>query len=525
MIPESVLLTMLIVGLFAGILSGVPVAFVLLGVPMLVSLFGAAFGSFDMAFVDAFPSRVFGLVTNPILVSVPLFVLMGTMLERSNIAKRMMLTAGVLFGDMRGGMAIAVIIVGALLAASTGIIGATILMLGMIALPAMLSANYSPRLSAGIICASGSLGQIIPPSILLILLTDQISSAYMAGRRMAGDWAADPVSVGDLFAGALIPGLMLVGLYVAYVLFIAWWKPEDCPPVKFTPEMLAKEGMQLTGWRNVVATLLVPLGLIVLVLGSILGGIATPTESAALGAAGTLLIIAYNSAARGSFARRLYQITAASGFAVLLLKLSNSINVLEPDALTYLAGLAMAVFILGLCWAAQQELRGGDLFPVCKTSVLMVSMLFLIVVGAAMLSLVFRGLGGEDMVHHALSNIPGGHVTALFTVMAVIFLLGFIIEYVEIIFIVVPIAAPSLFAAGVDPVWLAILISMNLQMSFLTPPFGFALFYLRNVAPPSLTTKEIYASIVPFVGIQLLALGLVASFPALATWLPKVIYQ
>jgi tripartite ATP-independent transporter DctM subunit len=524
MIPQSVLLALLVVALFGGILSGVPVAFVLLGVPMLIGLLGNAVGSFDMAFIDAFPARVFGLVTNPILVSVPLFVLMGTMLERSNIAKRMMLTAGALFGNLRGGMALAVIVVGALLAASTGVIGATILMLGMIALPAMLSANYSPRLTAGIICASGSLGQIIPPSILLILLADQISSAYMAGRRMAGDWAADPVSVGDLFAGALLPGLMLVGLYITYVLFIAWLRPQDCPPVKFDADQARKEGIETTGWRTIVATLLVPLGLILLVLGSILGGIATPTESAALGAGGTLLIIAYSNADRSSWRRRLYQITGAAAIAIVMLKLSGTININNPDFYTWLAAGFLLILIAGLGMATWQEIAHGELLPVAKISTIMVSMLLLIVVGAAMLSLVFRGLGGEELVHHALQNIPGGQTGALLAVMAVIFLLGFIIEYVEIIFIVVPIAAPPLFAAGVDPVWLAILISMNLQMSFLTPPFGFALFYLRNVAPPSLTTKEIYVAIVPFVAIQLFALSLVATYPSLATWLPKVIY-
>lgn len=517
---HSVLLVLLVLLLFSGILSGIPVAFVLLGVPMLVALLGAVTGGFDLAFVEAFPSRSFGLLTNPVFLSVPLFVLMGGLLEKSDIARRMMLTAGALFGEVRGGMAYAVILVGALLAASTGVIGATIFMLGLIALPAMLGANYSPKLAAGVICSSGSLGQIIPPSILLILLADQISSAYQAGRRMAGDWAADPVSVGDLFAGALLPGLLLVGLYLVYVFTVSVVRPESCPPVRRFGENEA-DGVLTAG--EVTRALIVPLGLILLVLGSILGGVATPTESAALGAAGALVMVAIDNPVAVGWRRRAFLAVIPAAFLLVFVRAAG--GTVAGGPLLYIGMAAFAVFLFGIALALWQEFAHGDLMEVARGVTLMVSMLVLIVLGATMLSVVFRGLGGDEMVTEFLQGLPGGTTTALVAVMLVIFLLGFVIEYVEIIFIVVPVAGPPLMAAGVDPVWFAILISMNLQMSFLTPPFGYALFYFRNVAPASLTTREIYASIVPFILIQMAALGLVALFPAIATWLPRVIYN
>jgi TRAP-type mannitol/chloroaromatic compound transport system permease large subunit len=513
------LLALLGVLLFVGILSGAPVSFVLIGVPAVVAFLGGLTGSFDLAFVDAFPSRAFGMLTNPVFLSVPLFVIMGGLLEKSDIAKRMMLTAGALFGQRRGGMAYAVIIVGALLAASTGVIGATIFMLGMIALPAMLEAKYSPRLAAGVICSSGSLGQIIPPSILLILLADQISSAYQAGRRKAGDFAPDPVSVGDLFAGALLPGLLLVGLYLAYVFVMSVFRPETCPPI--TTER-SDDGFGKMDRAEVVKALVLPLTLILLVLGSILGGIATPSESAALGAAGALIMVAMDAKGTPEWRRWIFISVLPAAFLLVLVKALGGAN--ASLALMILGSLALAVFIGGVLLAVWQEASNGSLIPVASGTASMVSMLVLIVLGATMLSLVFRGLGGDELVSDFLHGLPGGTTTALLAVMVVIFLLGFVIEYVEIIFIVVPVAGPPLFAAGVAPVWLAILISMNLQMSFLTPPFGYALFYFRSVAPPELTTREVYAAIIPFILIQMFALALVATFPAVATWLPKVIY-
>lgn len=519
---HGLLLLVLCLGLFGGILSGAPVGFVLLGVPTAVGILGAALGWFDLAFLDAFPSRAFALLTNPIFLSVPLFVIMGGLLERSDIAKRMMLTAGALFGDRPGGMAYAVIIAGALLAASTGVIGATIFMLGMIALPAMLQANYSPRLASGVICASGSLGQIIPPSILLILLADQISSAYQAGRRAAGDFASEPVSVGDLFAGALIPGLVLVALYLAYVFVLARFRPQTCPPLRRD----AISGLSpdpRTRRAEVIKALVLPLMLILLVLGSILGGIATPTESAALGAAGALVMVALDDPTRPKWQRLGFVAALPAAFGLVLVKAMGGAN--ASGLLMALGTLSMVVLVASVSFAGLHELRTGRLMNVLKDTARVVTMLTLIVFGATMLSLVFHGLGGDIMVADFLNSLPGGTTTALFAVMLVIFLLGFVIEYVEIIFIVVPVAGPPLMAAGVDPVWLAILISMNLQMSFLTPPFGYALFYYRSVAPAAVTTRTIYAAIVPFVCLQMVALGLVALFPALATWLPNVIYR
>lgn len=517
---HELLLILLGVLLFGGILSGVPVSFVLLGVPFLIAILGALTGTFDLAFIDAFPSRAFGLLTNPVFVAVPLFVLMGSLLEKADIAKRMMLTAGALFGEQRGGLSYAVIIVGALLAASTGVIGATIFMLGLIALPAMLSANYSPRLASGVICASGSLGQIIPPSILLILLADQISAAYQSGRRSVGDFAPEPVSVGDLFAAALLPGLVLVGLYLFYTFVLSRLRPETCPPIR---QFSATGEQRKPGVGEVVNALVLPLALILLVLGSILGGVATPTESAALGAAGALVLVAMERQNVSVWRRRIIVAVLPAAFLLVVVKAFGGAN--ASSFLMAVGVVSLVVLVAGVALAIWQELRQGDLIGVTSSTATVVSMLTLIVLGATMLSLVFRGLGGDEMVADLLTGLPGGTATAVLAVMAVIFFLGFVIEYIEIIFIVVPVAAPPLMAAGVDPVWFAILISMNLQMSFLTPPFGYALFYFRSVAPASLMTRDIYASVAPFILLQLLALALVAAFPALATWLPGVIFK
>ncbi|WP_346891114.1 TRAP transporter large permease subunit [uncultured Roseibium sp.] len=516
---ESLLL-LLGVLLLGGILSGAPVSFVLIGVPTLVAFFGTAIGVFDIGFLAAFPSRAFSILTNDIFLSVPLFVLMGGLLERSNIAKRMMLTAGALFGDREGGMAYAVVIVGMLLAASTGVIGATIFMLGMIAMPAMLSAGYSKSLASGVICASGSLGQIIPPSVLLILLTDQVSSAYQAGRRAAGEWAVEPVTVGDLFAGAFIPGLLLVFLYILYIFVNSLRRPESCPPIVLRDEQGNKTRPSL---REVIDTLVLPLLLIVIVLGSILGGIATATESAALGAAGALVMTATSREGLAPWRQALMISVLPAAIALVMVKL---IGGTQGHPLAAGVGVvALVLLCLGTLTALVQELRRGGMWKVAVNTATMVSMLTLIVLGATMLSLVFRGLHGEVLVEEFLHGLPGGNLTAVLVVMAIIFLLGFVIEYVEIIFIVVPVAGPPLMAAGVDPVWFAILISLNLQISFLTPPFGYALFYFRRVAPKDVRTIDIYKGILPFIFLQILALVFVILAPGLATWLPNAIYH
>ncbi|SEO38730.1 TRAP transporter, DctM subunit [Salinihabitans flavidus] len=517
---SALILGLLGILLLMGILSGAPVSFVLIGVPTVVAFLAAALGHFDLGFLAAFPSRAVAILTNSIFLSVPLFVLMGGILERSNIARRMMLTAGALFGEREGGMAYAVIIVGTLLAASTGVIGATIFMLGMIAMPAMLSAGYSKSLASGVICASGSLGQIIPPSILLILLTDQISSAYQAGRRAAGDWAAEPVSVGDLFAGALLPGLLLVVLYIAYIFVTSLRRPESCPPVIDRDEFGQRRKLE---FREIAYSLLMPLLLILIVLGSILGGVATATESAAFGAAGALVMSALDRKDLPLWRVVLMGSVLPAALVLILVKLTGGTQ--AGMVSTVIGFTALVLLCLGTLVAIAQEIRDGPLWEVATETAGLVSMLTLIVLGATMLSLVFRGLQGEAMVEDFLHGLPGGNLQAVLVTMAIIFLLGFIIEYVEIIFIVVPIAGPPLMAAGVDPVWFAILISLNLQMSFLTPPFGYALFYFRRVAPVEVRTSDIYRGILPFILLQMLALAIVVLVPGLATWLPDAIYH
>lgn len=450
------MLALLLLGLCAGLASGFPVAFVLGGVALLFAGLGVLLGNFDASFLMALPNRLFDTLTSQTLLAVPLFVFMGVMLERSKLAEALLTRVAALFGQRRGGLVVAVILVGGILAASTGIVGATVVTMGLISLPVMLRAGYDPKLATGAIAASGTLGQIIPPSIVLVLLGDQLSNAYQRAQLAQGNYAPDTVSVGDLFAGALLPGLGLVALYLAYVLWIAWRHPERAPAL---PEV---EKPRLA---DVLLDIVPALGLIVLVLGSILGGFATPTEAAAVGA------------------------VSACVFAALRGQLSLS-----------------------------------RLHEVAQETVKVSAMVFAILFGAALFSLVFRGYGGDDLVHEALTNLPGGTTGAIIAVMAVMFLLGFVIDFIEIVFIVVPIVAPVLFHLGVDPIWLGVMMAVNLQTSFLTPPFGFALFYLRGVAPPAIPTTAIYRGVVPFIGLQLLMLVLLAMFPQLATWLPEVLY-
>ncbi len=446
--------------IIAALLAGYPVAFTLAGVSLGFAAVCSFFGAFDMAYLEALPSRLFGAMQNQTLVAVPLFIFMGLVLERARIAENLLETLGQLFGHGRGGIAIAVVVVGALLAASTGIVGATVVTMGLLSLPAMLKSGYDPRIASGTICASGTLGQIIPPSIILVLLGDVLSSAYQQAQLRAGNFAPQSVSVGDLFAGALLPGLALVALYIAYLLCVAWLQPQRMPPPP--PEVLPVTGH--AGWR-VLKALVAPLALIVAVLGSIIAGFATPTEAAAVGAAGALLLA--------------------------LLRRS-----------------------LGLA-RLQDVMRG---------TVRLTSMVFIILLGASVFSLVFRGFGGDVLIHELLSSLPGGPVGALAVVMLVMFLLGFIIDFIEIIYIVVAVVAPILLAMGMDPVWLGVMMAVNLQTSFLTPPFGFALFYLRGVAPPAVRTADIYRGVIPFIVLQLAMLVVLWFWPQLITWLPGLIY-
>lgn len=522
---SNLFLIILFCSLLAGILSGVPVMLVLLGVPLLVAFAGSLVGSFDLSFLQAFPQRVFGLTGNTLLIAVPLFIAMGVLLERSRTAERMLLVMARLLGGSARSLAFAVLIVSALIAASTGIIGATIVMLGLISLPAMTRAGLPTNLSSGLVCASGTLGQIIPPSVVLILLGDQISNTYLEAQHSAGNFAPEPVSVADLFAGALIPGMLLVSLYGLYVTVYLKFRGTVDAPQSETQADLELPGIAEVGLpERLDATILLqvfvpPLLLILSVLGSILAGVATPTEAASIGAAGALLLAASNVSGKR-------HVSWLNLCVVLALILLLTLNTLLPGGIRHhpvglmVAGFIVLLTVAGLLVSSVALWQRQVLQAVLRETVLVSAMVFGIILGASMLSLVFRGFGGDEMIEHLLGNLPGGQWGTLLVVMLVVFLLGFVLEFVEIIFIVVPIVGPILLASDFDPVWIAILLALNLQTSFLTPPFGFALFYFRSVAPPSLSTLGIYRAVIPFVVLQLLALCLVAVFPQLATWLP-----
>ncbi|BBP44792.1 C4-dicarboxylate ABC transporter [Thiosulfatimonas sediminis] len=444
--------------IFLFLLAGFPVALTLAGVSLLFALTANFFGAFDMAFLQSIPNRIFDIMNNQTLIAVPLFVFMGIMLEKSKLAEDLLTTMDEVMRGIKGGLGIAVIIVGMLLAASTGIVGATVVTMGLLALPTMLKQGYCPKLASGTICAAGTLGQIIPPSIVLILLGDVLSSSYQQAQLNQGIFSPEPLSVGDLFIGALLPGMLLVVLYMGYLFFQAMRHPEKVPNHLGTP---VAPGLG----KRVIKSLVPPLLLILLVLGSILGGFATPTEAASLGALGALFLALFN-----------------------------------------------------------QQLNLATLQAVLQNTLKVTSMIFLIFIGAAFFSLVFRGLGGDDLMHDLLSDLPGGIFTAMLIVMALMFILGFFLDFIEITYVVVPVVAPILLMMGVDPIWLGIMIAINLQTAFLTPPFGFALFYLRGVAPPDLKTADLYKGTAPFIAIQLSVLVILAIWPELVTWLPSVIY-
>jgi len=506
----------------AMLLTGFPVAFTLAGTALAFALLGYAFGVFDLAFLSAFPSRVFGTMTNDTLVAVPLFVFMGVMLERSKVAEELLDSMGRLFGRLRGGLGISVFIVGALLAASTGIVGATVVTMGLLSLPTMLKRGYDPAFASGAICASGTLGQIIPPSIVLVLLGDVISSAYQSAQLEQGNFAPETVSVGDLFAGALLPGLMLVGLYIAYQIGLAVLRPASSPAIP-AAEAGERYGDVL---RRALRALLPPVSLIVAVLGSILFGIATPTEAAAFGAVGATILAGFRQGKDKSIAKWPALIAAIALVATLVLNPFFDTRVGRTDitgaeqGAVNVATVLLFVAFVALAFTVYQVFRAGVLRAVMRSTAEITAMVFLILLGAAMFSLVFRGLGGDDTIKDFLSNLPGGEVGAIFLVMAVMFLLGFFLDFIEITYVIVPVVAPILLQMGFDPVWLGVMIAINLQTSFLTPPFGFALFYLRGVAPPEVTTGQIYRGAIPFVILQLLALLIVALVPDIATWLP-----
>ena len=451
---SEILSIIMFITTLALLLFGFPVAFTLAGTALLFGFLGDFLEIFNFRMMGFFPQRIFGTMINEPLVAVPLFIFMGIMLEKTKIAAGLLQSIGELFGSTKGGLGIGVVIVGMLLAASTGIVGATVVTMGMLSLPAMMKAGYDQKIATGTICAAGTLGQIIPPSIVLVLLASILQGANEEAAMLKGDLAPEPVTAIDLFAGALLPGLMLVGMFILLIFIYARIYPNSCPPVK---THRSRKEIYFEAFKSIFP----PLILILLVLGSILFGVATPTESASVGAVGAAII----------------------------------------------------AFTKG-------ELNFKNLKDVSLNTVKLSSFVFVILIGASMFSLVFRGFGGDSMIEHFLSNLPGGLYGALFIVMAAIFILGFFLDYIEIIFVIVPLVGPVLIANGADPLWLGILISLNLQTSFLTPPFGFSLFFLRGVASREIKTKNIYRGVMPFIGVQIIAIFIVGTFPEIATWLP-----
>jgi tripartite ATP-independent transporter DctM subunit len=454
---SELLAVLMFAGAFLILLTGFPVAFGLMGAAVAFAALGVAFGDFAWPLMSSAGGRLVDLMTNETLVAVPLFIFMGVVLERSRIAEELLITMGQAFGKLRGGLGISVIVVGAILSASTGIVGATVVTMGLISLPAMTRAGYDRSLSSGIICASGTLAQLIPPSTVLILLGITLQNANTQANLRMGQFGGSTLSITDLFAAAFLPGLLLVGLYILWIALAALLRPASCPAITIT----ADERRDL--WRRALVAVLPPIALIVLVLGSIITGTATATESSAVGALGACLI----AALRGRF-------------------------------------------------------RAGLLTEVARSTFFISTMIFAILIGATIFAMVFRGLGGDHVVERFVTDLPGGVNGAIFFVLAVVFFLGFLIDTFEIIFIVMPIFAPVLIVLGADPILFGVLVAIVLQTSYLTPPFGFAIFYLQGVAK-DLSITTIYRGVLPFVALQLLAMALVWFFPALATWLPAVL--
>lgn len=518
----EILLGLMVAFVFGALMLGFPVAFTLAGASILFGMLGWWFDFFQVSYFAVLPNRVSGLMANQVLLAIPLFIFMGVMLERSRVAEELLETMGMLFGRLRGGLGISVAIVGAMLAASTGIVGATVVTMGLVALPTMLRRGYDPKLATGIIAAAGTLGQIIPPSIILVVLGDQISIAYQEAQRLLGNWSPDPVSVGDLFAGALVPGLVLVCLYILYILIICWIQPAAGPAI---PVSVGADTDRLG--KRLIHALLAPAILIVSVLGSILSGIATPTEAAALGALGATMLGGY----RIDPDRKLPVIVALAGIFTLVLlvtqvdmRVTRDVGTTVERTAIWVSVIACAAVIYGLAVCLWRLYSNETLAEVNRQTIRITSMVFAIIICAQLFSLVFLGLGGDDIVTNVLTSLPGGTAGAVFTVMVVIFVLGFFLDVLEISFVVVPIVAPVLLGMDLNPVWLGVMIAVNLQTSYLTPPFGFALFYLRGVTPSEVTTGTIYKGVAPFVVIQLSMLGILAFFPGLATWLPGVIF-
>ena len=434
---------------FLFLLSGFPVAFILSGISLLFALVGVIFGYFDYSFLMAFPNRLYGVMGNQNLLAVPLFIFMGLILEKTKIAENLIHDMNAMFNETDSGYAISVVVVGALMAASTGIVGASVVTLGLLTYPVLVKNGYSPSLASGTICASGTLGQVIPPSLVLILLADVLSSSYQQAQLNMGVFSPETITIADLFVGAILPGLILPLLYIVYLKTLKIKSIEKTNSKKFN-----------------LFNIIYPLGLMFIVLGSIIFGIATPSEAAGIGALGAI-IIAY----------------------------------------------------------VRKDLSKDILDNCVYDSIKLTSMVFMILIGAILFSLVFRGLEGEEFIHKLLVELPNDKMLTLIIVLIIMFLLGFILDFIEITFIVIPLIGPALFTLGFDPLWLGILIALVLQTSFITPPFGFSLFYLRGVLPRDVKTIEIYKGIVPFLIIQVILMICVFAFPSLATFLPELLLK
>lgn len=537
----------LIVVVCSVLLLGFPVAFSLAGVSVFFVAIGGVLGVIDFSVLGAIPLRIFGsAILNIVLLAVPMFIFMGVILERSRVAEELLTAIADLLGSVPGGLGYGVTIVGMLLAASTGIVGATVVTMGLLALPTMIKNRYDPALVTGSICASGTLGQIIPPSIVLIILGDQISNAYVLAENSLGNFSPEPVSIGDLFVGAIFPGLILVSLYLFYQFLIATFQPHKSPPL---PASKRKS------FKKIIPQLLIaffpPLMLILMVLGSILIGFATPTEASAVGAVGAIYLACVNLARLNS------TVPISNNKIVLLIDSITRVNNLKVP-LIYLSALSLFVLLIlsayfdlsltrnnlsavdftviiisffftsliawGLLISLWKLFRHGVLGKSCYQTASITTMVFTILIGASFFSVAFRAFGGDEIVKEFLVNLPGGFASQMLVVMIVIFLLGFIIDFFEITLIVVPIIAPVLLLSGISPVWLGVMIAMNLQTSFLTPPFGFSLFYLRGVAPKSIPTSTIYKGVIPFIILQIIAMGVLVLFPEIVDYLPRVVF-
>lgn len=510
---------MLVAALIGGILIGYPVSFALSGVATIFAFLGWLTGNFDLRLLGALAQRVFGLVTNDVLIAIPLFVVMGVVLEKSRIAEDLLETMGRLFGRLRGGLGISVMVVGALLAASTGIVGATVVAMGLIALPTMLRNRYQPEMASGIVCTAGTLGQIIPPSTLLIILADVMSNSYQQAQFSLGKFSIETISVGQMFAAALFPGLLLVTIYILYLVVRGWLSPGVAPA-------MSGQDVEPVTVREVIGAVLPPIFLIVAVLGSILGGIATPSEAASVGAVGAILLA-------GSRLGRSAPLMIAGTVALVGLAMVAGVSPVRLQRSDIGAGdwaLGVVCFILllvgfvALFKALKLMMDRKILKSILTSTMTVTAMIFATILTASIFALVFIGLGGEDRIEWVITTMPGGATGALVFCMILIFILGFFLDFVEITVILLPLITPTLILMGHDPIWLSVLIAINLQTSFLTPPFGFSLFYLRGAAPPEISTGQIYRGVVPFIALQGVGIALIWFFPRIATFLPKLIF-